>query len=42
MEKQFAAKLFLEKELSITSLRRRMKEVMQVRNLSLQTQATFV
>jgi site-specific recombinase XerD len=42
MGKLFAAKPFLAKELSMTSLRRRMTEDMQVRNLSLQTQATYV
>jgi integrase/recombinase XerD len=42
MEKSFAARPFLAKELSMTSLRRRMTEDMQVRNLSSQTQATYV
>src|ERR1700737_2608498 len=42
MEKSFAARLFLAKELSMTSLQRRMTEDMQVRNLSSQTQATYV
>src|ERR1700724_852187 len=42
MEKLFAAKPFLAKKLSMTSLRRRMIEDMQVRNLSSQTQATYV
>src|ERR1700731_5357255 len=42
MEKSFAARPFLVKELSMTSLRRRMTEDMQVRNLSSQTQATYV
>jgi integrase/recombinase XerD len=42
VEKLFAAKPFFAKELSMTSLRRRMTEDMQVRNLSLQTQATYV
>jgi hypothetical protein len=40
MEKLVAARPFLAKELSMTSLRRRMTEDMQVRNLSSQTQAT--
>jgi integrase/recombinase XerD len=40
--KLFAAKPFFAKELPMTSLRRRMTEDMQVRNLSLQTQATYV
>jgi integrase/recombinase XerD len=40
MEKLVAARPFLAKELSMTSLRRRMTEEMQVRNLSSQTQAT--
>jgi hypothetical protein len=42
MEKSFAARPFLAKELSMTSLRRRMTEDMQVRNLSSQTQAAYV
>jgi integrase/recombinase XerD len=42
VEKLFAAKLFFAKELPMTSLRRRMTEDMQVRNLSLRTQATYV
>jgi multiple sugar transport system substrate-binding protein len=42
VEKLFAAKPFFAKELPMTSLRRRMTEDMQVRNLSLQTQATYV
>src|SRR6202171_4944849 len=42
MEKLFAAKLFFAKELPMTSLRRRMTEDMQVRNLSLQTQTSYV
>jgi transposase, IS6 family len=42
MEKLFAAKPFFAKELPMTSLRRRMIEDMQVGNLSLQTQATYV
>ena len=42
MEKLFAAKPFLAKKLSMTSLRRRMIEDMQVRNLSSQTKATYV
>jgi integrase/recombinase XerD len=42
MEKLFAAKPLLAKELSMTSLRRRMTEDMQVRNLSSHTQATYV
>ena len=42
MGKLFAAKPFLAKKLSMTSLRRRMIEDMQVRNLSSQTQATYV
>ena len=41
MEKLFAAKPFLAKKLSMTSLRRRIIEDMQVRNLSSQTQATY-
>jgi hypothetical protein len=40
MEKPVAARPFLAKKLSMTSLRRRMTEDMQVRNLSSQTQAT--
>jgi hypothetical protein len=42
MEKSFAARPFLAKELSMTSLRRRITEDMQVRNLSSQTQAAYV
>jgi hypothetical protein len=42
VEKLFAAKPFFAKGLPMTSLRRRMTEEMQVRNLSLQTQATYV
>jgi integrase/recombinase XerD len=42
MEKLFAAKPFLAKKLPRTSLRRRMLEDMQVRNLLSQTQATYV
>jgi hypothetical protein len=42
VERLFAVKPFFAKELPMTSLRRRMTEDMQVRNLSLQTQATYV
>jgi integrase len=42
VEKPFAAEPFFAKELRMTLLRRRMTEDMQVRNLSLQTQATYV
>src|SRR6202035_4218411 len=42
MEKLFAAKLFFAKELPMTSLRRRMTEDMQVRNLSPHTKDSYV
>jgi integrase/recombinase XerD len=42
MEKLFAAKPTSAKELSMTTLRRRMTEDMQVRNLSPHTQDSYV